>query len=274
MSDPYSPPRADEDGAAPAPPSAWTIRSLLGGMWQAVRRQPLGAFVALFVIPLCWAIPAQWLRARLVPDEWAELGGEPALYVALSSLCVQAWDMICFPGAQLAALRLAAGERIRWREFIEGLRKLPVLLLLSAIVAVPFELIGLLPLPSIAIQVIFIVASLGLAIFWLRTLTWTSLLLLTRWSFWQAFELSWATTRGHSWRLIALFVVLLHVAFPLILVDVINAPRDLPLGMSAFGALMMLAAAQVYVSTPTTGESDSTSTGRKSISRMPPPSAA
>lgn len=154
------------------------------------------------------------------------------------------------------------------------MRKLPLVLLLTVVMALPLDLVQFVPLPSVVVHSITIVAFSGGAFFLIRTLTWTSLLLLTRWSFWQAFELSWAATRGHTLRIVVLFVVLIHVALPLILVDLIAAPRYVPVGMSAFGALMMLAVAQIYVSTPTTVESASVSTGRKSTSSVPPISAA
>jgi hypothetical protein len=158
-----------------------------------------------------------------------------------------AWETVLIPGSQLAALRATAGEPIRFADFVTGLRKLPILLLVSLIPGVPLLVVEQLRLPTPYTELAFVSVFFGTVVFMARTLLWWPLLLLTTLSFFESFELSWAATRGQTLRLLGLVLALAATATPFIIVDASVMPSHIPLSFGVIGALLLLAASQLYV---------------------------
>jgi hypothetical protein len=112
---------------------------------------------------------------------------------------------------------------------------------------VPLLLVERTRLPTPYAELAFVSVFFGTVIFTARTLLWGPLLLLTSRSFFEAFELSWTATRGQTLRLLGLVVVLVAFATPFIIVDASVMPSYVPLSFGVIGALLLLAAAQLYV---------------------------
>jgi hypothetical protein len=247
MTDAYLPPRQDADEPPAPAPATWTIRSVLRGMLATAHRQPLMMFLTVFAIPLLWSVPSKWMQDRIVPENAADLGPDrPLLWIVVPWLAT-AWETIVIPGSQLASLRATAGEPIRFADFVTGLRKLPILLLVTLIPGVPLLVVEQLRLPTPYTELAFVSVFFGSVVFMARTLLWWPLLLLTTLSFFESFALSWTATRGQTLRLLGLVLALAATATPFIIVDVSMIPNYIQLSWGVIGALLLLAAAQVYV---------------------------
>jgi hypothetical protein len=226
-------------------------------MLRALGRQPLGALLAVFVLPGLWMVPATIVEERLVPAEDPTFGLGASPRTIAVSWAAYVWSSISGAAQLSAAIDVVRGQRVQWRKFATSVARAPLLFLTTAVVALPFEVSGLAPFPPDG-------GKMGLVIFFafvmviyamIRTLLWAPLIVNTRRPLWESLTTSLAWTRGRFWKLFAVVLGATCFGIPVFAVEVLVFGKLWHFSTAAMGALYALAVAQVYADTVSqTGE--------------------
>ena len=256
---PWKPPSAwdqIENKSADAP---WTIQGVLGSALRAFGRQPLGALLAVFVLPGLWMVPANILEKLLVPAEEGTYG--PAAYgfdttyglgASPRSIAVSwaayAWNSVAGAAQLSAAIDVARGQRVQWRKFATSVARAPLVFLTTAAVILPFEASGLAPFPiySGTMLLVLLIAVVVMLYAMIRTLFWAPLVIDTRRPFWENLTTSLVWSRGRFWKLFALVLIATCFGIPVFVVEGVVFGELWHVSTAAMGALYALAVAQVY----------------------------
>ena len=225
----------------------WTIGDVLGRMLDTFARHPLGVIFALGLLPAAWMVPADLLQSALIPADAPIFGPGRTFRQIAISLTVSAWSCFWFAGQISAAVALSRGDDIRWRAFVAGVRKAPALFVAGMITLSPLELLDALPLaPDGVLARAAIVAASSVSVFLLvRAVLWAPLIAESSLPFWAGLTRSWAATRGHFFKLMALGLILVSLALPLLVIEaVLFAHVYASVGL--ISTLCLLALGQLY----------------------------
>jgi hypothetical protein len=204
-------------------------------------------------------VPANLAHDHFVPqDEPAFAPGRSLAAVAVS-IGTNAWNSVWFSGhfsVSIAAVRL---QPIPWRAYLTGLVRAPLMFLSVVLVALPFDLIGLLPVRALPGEMPWAFDALGsvLMIYLVaRTCLWAPLLVEGRRPFFECLKESWMTTRGAVTRLVLLGTILVIATLPIAFVEA-SLSNHWHVTLAVISAHFVMAVATVYTFAypqPATGE--------------------
>jgi hypothetical protein len=227
----------------------WAIGRVLALMLDTFVRRPFAVLFVLGFLPAIWTAPAIVLQGELVPADTPLFGPGRSVRTIAISWMISAWTCIWFAGQISAAVDLARGDAIRWRAFVTGVRKAPVLFLAGTVGLAPLELLNLLPLvPDGLAAGVARVAASGVTIFVVaRTILWAPLIVESTQPFWVGLATSWTATRGHFLRLVALAIVLTTLVLPLFIVEAVLSSEHFQGTVGLIGAIYLVALGRLYV---------------------------
>ena len=246
--DPWKPP-SGWDRVTPEPNQGpWTVGRVLRTMGRAFRKQPFGVLLAVCILPGLWAVPAAIVQARYVSEDEPFFGPGRSLLAAAVSIGSDAWGSVWFAGQLHASIAAVRGHPIQWRAFLTGLLQAPLLFLSFAAVAVPFELVSLLPITVQRGELFSAFDAVGLLLMMYlgaRTCLWAPLLVDARVPFFQGLMESWVITSGAVTRLVLMAVIFSVATAPILFLEASFTNR-VHVFAAIVSALYAMAVAAIY----------------------------
>jgi hypothetical protein len=246
MDNPYRAPKHDSEVAAPSPlDELWSVRSVLRSMAATVKGRPLTVLLAVGALPALWSLPGDMVRWRVVPDD-VPYDYRRSLLQILVPWATAAWACVASPGQQLVALKATADAPAGPGDFVTGLRHAPAFFALGALLALPLELVSLLPLSEDVSGALMGLMFIPIAVLVTRTWLVAPRLVDARCSLLEGLAFSWGATRGRAAKAFGLLLVSALLTLPLLATEMALGFRNYLITWALLGLLWTLAAAEVY----------------------------
>lgn len=223
----------------------WTARGVVVAMWGALRTQPLSLLVTGVLLGI-WLVPATLLQNAVEPPEAPMFGR--SMTAILVSWASSAWGSVWFAGQVSVSLDAVRRRAIRWRALPDGVRHAPTLLGIGMLCGVPIDVVTAIPFSDESgyAWILVVSASVGMTYVATRTSLSYALVVDRGASFAGALAMSWAATRGHTFRLVRLAALQMIVIFPVFVVEAAASTSGLHVTFGVTELLYALAVAQLH----------------------------